>query len=273
MTSVFEPSVKVPGTEVSGPLRWQQRAAAWLDFPLGIFLDYGCGPCGLLDRVNDRCRECHGVDVDVDKIEAAQTRHPDYKLAVIGLDGKTSYPDNHFDTIAIIEVIEHVANEAATLAELDRILKPGGKLLLTTPHNGLLTFLDPGNFKFAFPRIHRFIHLKIKRDRDYYNERFVRGAQKGLAGDITVSGDRKPWHRHYKPAQITAACPSTLQLERCTVYFPGLRAMMALDGVLRIISGGRIKKLPRPLAAMERWLSRVESRTGDQLVMLLHKKK
>ncbi len=253
------------------PLRWRERALQWLDFPLGRFLDYGCGPCGLLDAVSDHCDECHGVDVDIDKIEQAQAKHPEFKLGVIGLDGKTDFPDEYFDTIAIVEVIEHVPDEAATLAELIRILKPGGKLLLTTPHRGWFAFLDTGNFKFVFPRLHRFIHLRLSGGKKHYEQRFIRGADKGMVGDISMSDGRKPWHRHYKPAQIVDACPPSLTLEKHAVYFPGLRGMMAMQVSLRVVSFGLIKKLPFPLAAIERRLSHIKSRTGDQLVMLFTK--
>lgn len=100
--------------------RWHGLADEWLSGPLGRFLEYGCGPCSLTARVADRCDECHGVDVDEERIAASQAQYPEYNLSVIGLDGRTSYDANSFDTAAIIEVIEHVPNERATLMELAR---------------------------------------------------------------------------------------------------------------------------------------------------------
>ena len=98
--------------------RWGERAVQWLDFPLGRFLDYGCGRGGLLEQVKDRCGECHGVDVNKEVIENAIRQYPDCTLKVIGIDGKTDYPDDYFDTIAMVEVIEHVPDERATLVTL-----------------------------------------------------------------------------------------------------------------------------------------------------------
>lgn len=250
---------------------WHERAVQWLDFPLGRFLDYGCGTCVLLCRIRGNCTECHGVDVDAAKIAEATEQHPDLSLKAIGLDGRTEYPDDHFDAIAMLEVIEHVPDERATLTEVARILAPGGKLLLTTPHRGLLTFLDVGNFKFVAPRIHRFIHHTLLRNRRYYARRFEAADSSGLVGDISISKDRDTWHRHYKAEEIIAFCSDKLVPVKHEVYFPGMRAFVLLRTVLRVCTLGRVRKLPPPLPWLERGFSRVSSPTGDQLVMLFTK--
>lgn len=42
--------------------------------------------------------------------------------------------DNLFDTVICFQVIEHIEEDAKLLAEIKRVLKPGGKLLMTTPN-------------------------------------------------------------------------------------------------------------------------------------------
>ena len=45
------------------------------------------------------------------------------------------YPDDHFDVILFCEVLEHLTNDPmAALLEIRRVLKPGGRLILTTPN-------------------------------------------------------------------------------------------------------------------------------------------
>lgn len=247
--------------------RWLDRALAWLTPPLGWLLDYGCGEGALLEVVKDYCDEAHGVDVDAAAIAEARKRCPTCRFDVIGLDGRTSYPDESFDTVTLIEVIEHVPDERATLNEVARLLRPGGRLLLTTPHAGLLTFLDPGNLKFVFPRLHRFVHRRVLRDDAYYQRRFEQTAQIGLIGDISTSRERRPWHRHYRQRRIESFAPASLRVRRAEVFFPGLRAFLLLGQMFRVLSAGRIRDLPGPLRALERRASRLRTRLGDQLVM------
>ncbi len=45
------------------------------------------------------------------------------------------YPDDHFDQVVVMEAIEHLAVDPMfTVCEANRVLKPGGGLLLTTPN-------------------------------------------------------------------------------------------------------------------------------------------
>ena len=54
------------------------------------------------------------------------------------------FPDDYFDGVWMNEVFEHVANEERSLAELRRVLRPGGILVLLSPIDGfLLRAYDP----------------------------------------------------------------------------------------------------------------------------------
>lgn len=251
---------------------WESLAAAWLDAPLGRFLDYGCGPGRFLELVETRCTECHGVDVDEPMIREAAARLPRVRLGTIDLDGKCAYPDGYFDTAALLEVIEHVPDERATLAEVARVLRPGGRLMLTTPHRGWLTFLDVGNLKFLFPTLHRFVHRNVLKKEAEYEERFGRVGARGLVGDISATGHRRPWHRHYRAREVERFAREWFSLERCAVYFPGMRAIGMLRMFWRVMSGGRCRELPRAMLRLERRLSEMESGAGDQLVMMLRRR-
>lgn len=56
------------------------------------------------------------------------------------------YPEESFDLVIANHVLEHVANDLAALAEVYRVLKPGGYAILQTPYSTKLhyTWSDPG---------------------------------------------------------------------------------------------------------------------------------
>jgi SAM-dependent methyltransferase len=49
-------------------------------------------------------------------------------------EGRLPFADGEFDAVAVVDMLEHVTDEAAFVAELHRITKPGGRLVVNTPH-------------------------------------------------------------------------------------------------------------------------------------------
>lgn len=99
-------------------------------------LDIGCGPGTFLGNFAPESAECIGVDISSNQIEFATKKYGNHRLQFQKTDGLLPYPENHFDTITSIELIEHLnTKEVKTLLqECHRVLKPGGQLVLTTPN-------------------------------------------------------------------------------------------------------------------------------------------
>lgn len=105
----------------------------------GKILDYGCGAGHMLSLLSQQPNvELYGLDFSPDSIEQTKQRvkNPLVLKELYVVDKLPSaFKSEIFDTITFIETIEHLQNKMLenTLVEIHRLLKPGGRLLLTTP--------------------------------------------------------------------------------------------------------------------------------------------
>ncbi|MFM9912150.1 MAG: class I SAM-dependent methyltransferase [Methylophilaceae bacterium] len=101
----------------------------------GRWLDVGCSAGFIVEAAQNAGFDAHGVDVEQWGINYAQQ---ELKLQNVkqGFLDQQAYPNAFFDVITVYEVIEHVPDLNAFLAELSRILKPGGVLEIRTPDVG-----------------------------------------------------------------------------------------------------------------------------------------
>jgi 2-polyprenyl-3-methyl-5-hydroxy-6-metoxy-1,4-benzoquinol methylase len=108
-------------------------------------LDFGCGEGVLTRRWAQRLapRRVVGVDLEDPGLRAAWASPPDglnleYRVTEVG--GGLPFRDGEFDTVAGLEVLEHVGDPAATLAELARVASR--HLLLSVPREPLFRALN-----------------------------------------------------------------------------------------------------------------------------------
>ncbi len=93
-------------------------------------LDAGCGSGRELDELARRGRVA-GVDVSDACVARARSRgHADVHRAAIE---QLPFADATFDLVTCLDVIEHTPDDRATLAELRRVTRPGGLLVVTVP--------------------------------------------------------------------------------------------------------------------------------------------
>jgi ubiquinone/menaquinone biosynthesis C-methylase UbiE len=61
------------------------------------------------------------------------------------------FPSGFFTSASALDVLEHVPDENDLLAEIRRVLAPGGALIVTAPRRHIFSFLDPGQREVPVP--------------------------------------------------------------------------------------------------------------------------
>jgi 2-polyprenyl-3-methyl-5-hydroxy-6-metoxy-1,4-benzoquinol methylase len=122
----------------------------------GKLLDIGCGSGNFLARMQTDGWECFGIEPDPDA-RAMASRYSG--ITVTEESHLSEWMDETFDAITLWHVLEHVYDLHKRLAEIKRLLKPGGILILALPNPSSADALKYGSYWAAWdvPRhVHHF---------------------------------------------------------------------------------------------------------------------
>jgi ubiquinone/menaquinone biosynthesis C-methylase UbiE len=133
-----------------------ERFAARRDFLLaGVragerVLDVGCGEAAFSAALAAAGARPVGIEVAGEPLRRARRRHPELELQLVGAE--LPFAAASFDAAWAGEVLEHVADGLGLLDELRRVLRPGGRLLITTPDHPRRLVLGLALRRAAFER-------------------------------------------------------------------------------------------------------------------------
>lgn len=117
----------------AGQERRLQMVAKWAKLNDARVLVDGCGVGMYSTTFIDR----HGAQVEAIDIELPRVmdaRDNGTPTAVVAAAEYLPYPSGSFDTVYSHEVIEHVADDRAAAAEMVRVAKPGGRIVIFCPN-------------------------------------------------------------------------------------------------------------------------------------------
>lgn len=107
-------------------------------------LDLGSGEGFFAAALLDAGASVLAADIAEEPLRRAARRRADLGTWLLPAEADWGLADASFDVVWAGEVIEHVADTAGWLSEARRVLRGGGRLLLTTPDHGPLTRLRMG---------------------------------------------------------------------------------------------------------------------------------
>lgn len=94
-------------------------------------IDIGCSGNSILPFLDNISRK---LFVDIALTPLKQYSSYNNSFPVVSVFEALGIKEKSFDLVTALDVLEHVANHQAAIAEINRIIKPGGIILITVPH-------------------------------------------------------------------------------------------------------------------------------------------
>ncbi|MGF1635791.1 MAG: class I SAM-dependent methyltransferase [Cyclobacteriaceae bacterium] len=113
----------------------------------GDLLELGCGEGRGVDLLAPKCKSFTAIDKISDVIERLAAAHPAHTFIQANIPPISQCKNESFDFIVSFQVIEHIKADALFLSEIARILKPGGKALITTPNIKMTLSRNPWHIR------------------------------------------------------------------------------------------------------------------------------
>lgn len=112
---------------------WAARQLGPLDDRL--VLDLSCGTGYGSDYLGGRARRIVGIDCVPDVVAKSRATYPRANVSFLAMDGcALAFRDASFDCVVSQDTIEHIQDDRRFVAEIARVLKPAGTLVIFTPH-------------------------------------------------------------------------------------------------------------------------------------------
>ncbi|WP_291721411.1 class I SAM-dependent methyltransferase [Bernardetia sp.] len=109
----------------------------------GSILETGCGVGKGAELFKPHCTHYTALDKNQELINHLQKQHPEFTFLNQNIPPFANQADESFDTVVTQQVIEHIEDDNFYLKEIQRVLKKGGKMILTTPNIKLSLTRNP----------------------------------------------------------------------------------------------------------------------------------
>ena len=113
----------------------------------GDVLELGCGEGRGIDIILKKSKSFTAIDKISEVTERLSRKYKNERFISSSFPPLINIEDNSFDTIVTFQVIEHINNDNLFVEEIYRILRPGGKALITTPNIEMTLTRNPWHIR------------------------------------------------------------------------------------------------------------------------------
>jgi len=168
------------GKEQRGNLRTNLDFLAQTNLlqPEDKILEIGCGIGTIVAELAGQGRDIRGTDISQVAIEYGRRKYPGIRLEVQPAE-ELAFEDGAFDAVLSFDLFEHIARIDRHVAEVRRLLKPGGYYLFQTPNKWSNAVFETLNHKtLKWRRVHPSLHtpgqLRRRLAKHGFETRFVK---------------------------------------------------------------------------------------------------
>ncbi|WP_421892994.1 class I SAM-dependent methyltransferase [Marinoscillum sp.] len=146
--SVYTTEITSDQIPSDNPIHQRLLKAYYAAEPLvsGNLLELGCGEGRGVSLLLNKVDSYLGLDKIEGVIETLRGKFENAQFES-GVFPPIGLPDNSFDTVVSFQVIEHIKKDDLFLSEIHRILKPGGKAILSTPNIKMTLSRNPWHIR------------------------------------------------------------------------------------------------------------------------------
>lgn len=148
--SKIQTAERVSGSDTSDNYVFQRSLLAYIEaakLVSGRVLEIGTGSGYGIEVISPVVDEF----VTIDKFDTSAKEkikgHDNVSFIQMNVPPLTGLPDNSFDFVISFQVIEHIKKDHDFVKEIHRVLKPGGKMIITTPNKSMSITRNPWHIR------------------------------------------------------------------------------------------------------------------------------
>lgn len=117
------------------------------EYVQGDVLEVGCGEGRGVELLIKKATSFTAVDKIDEALQKLRAQYPSGNFIRMDLPPLHGLADNSFDCVVSFQVIEHIQNDSFYLKEIQRVLKPGGIALISTPNRKMSLSRNPWHIR------------------------------------------------------------------------------------------------------------------------------